>query len=73
MKLTRNDLVEETSRMLELPRSDGHVILDTILSSIVCAVRNGNNVDVRGFGSFHTRQRRPRNGRNPFVSDIPPI
>ena len=65
VKLTRNALIEEIARILELPRSEGHLILDVILSSIVRAVLDGNKVEVRGFGSFHTRQRPPRNGRNP--------
>jgi integration host factor subunit beta len=31
----------------------------------VRAVRGGDKVEIRGFGSFHTRERGPRVGRNP--------
>jgi integration host factor subunit beta len=36
-----------------------------IFDSIVRALRAGDKVEIRGFGSFHTRRRGARIGRNP--------
>ena len=33
--------------------------------SIVRSLRTGDKIEIRGFGSFRTRQRQPRVGRNP--------
>jgi integration host factor subunit beta len=41
------------------------VIVETIFDSIVRALRTGEKIEIRGFGSFRTRQRQPRIGRNP--------
>jgi integration host factor subunit beta len=63
--MTKADLIEEVSRAVELTRKDSEVIVDAIFASIVRAVRGGDKVEIRGFGSFHTRERGPRVGRNP--------
>jgi integration host factor subunit beta len=63
--MTRADLIEELSRAVELPLKEGEVILDTILAGIVRSLRQGDKVEIRGFGSFRTRQRQARMGRNP--------
>jgi nucleoid DNA-binding protein len=45
------------------------------LTGIVRGLRSGDKVEIRGFGSFHTRQRRARIGRNPKTGarvEVPP-
>ena len=37
--------------------------------SIVRSLRAGDKIEIRGFGSFRTRQRKPRVGRNPKTGD----
>ena len=39
--------------------------MDTMLRSMVRALRAGDKVEIRGFGSFGTRRRRGRIARNP--------
>jgi integration host factor subunit beta len=62
--MTKADLVAAISSAIELPR-DSEAVLELILDSIVKALRIGDKVEVRGFGSFHTRERKGRVGRNP--------
>src|SRR5512144_253332 len=63
--MTKADLIEEVSRLVELTRKDSEVIVETIFDSIVHSLRSGDKIEIRGFGSFRTRQRKPRVGRNP--------
>ncbi len=63
--MTKAELIEEVSRVVEMSRKDSEVIVETIFDSIVRALRNGEKIEIRGFGSFRTRQRQPRIGRNP--------
>ena len=63
--MTKADLIEEVSRQVEVTRKDSEVIVETIFGSIVNSLRAGDKIEIRGFGSFRTRQRKPRIGRNP--------
>ena len=67
--MTKADLIEEVSRLAELTRKDSEVIVETIFDSIVRSLRVGDKIEIRGFGSFRTRQRKPRVGRNPKTGE----
>jgi integration host factor subunit beta len=63
--LTKADLIEEVLSLTELPRKESETIVETIFDSIIAALQKGEKIEIRGFGSFRTRQRRGRVGRNP--------
>ena len=63
--MTKAELIEEVSRVVEMTRKDSEVIVETIFESIVNSLHSGDKIEIRGFGSFRTRQRQPRIGRNP--------
>ena len=67
--LTKADLIEEVLRVTELPRKESETIVETIFDSIIEALQKGENIEIRGFGSFRTRQRRGRVGRNPKTGE----
>ncbi|MEZ5360794.1 MAG: HU family DNA-binding protein [Bryobacterales bacterium] len=73
--MTKADLIEEVSRVVELTRKESEVIVETIFDSVVGSLRSGDKVEIRGFGSFRTRERKGRIGRNPKSGDkveVPP-
>lgn len=63
--MTKADLVVDVMRLGDLTRTDAETIIETIFDSVVAALRSGDKIEIRGFGSFRTRQRNPRIGRNP--------
>ena len=63
--MTKAELIDEVARVVEMSRKDSEVIVESIFDSIVRALRTGEKIEIRGFGSFRTRQRQPRIGRNP--------
>jgi len=67
--LTKADLIEEVLRVTELPRKESETIVETIFESIIGALQKGEKIEIRGFGSFRTRQRRGRVGRNPKTGE----
>lgn len=67
--MTKADLVEEVIRATELPRKESETIVETIFESIIQTLKEGNKIEIRGFGSFRTRQRRGRVGRNPKTGE----
>jgi integration host factor subunit beta len=71
--MTRADLTDGVCQAIELPMKES--VVCAIFDSIVRALRSSDKVEIRGFGSFHTRQRRARIARNPKTGarvDVPP-
>lgn len=75
LTMIKADLIEEVSRVVEIPRREAEVVVETMPQSIVEVLRQGDKVQIRGFGRFDTRQRPGRMGRNPKpgqVIEVPP-
>lgn len=73
--MTKADLIEDVSRAVEVSRKDSEVIVETIFESIIKSLQSGDKIEIRGFGSFRTRERRGRTGRNPKTGEkveVPP-
>jgi len=73
--MTKAELIEEVSRVTESTFQEAATVVEAILDAIVKALRDGERVELRGFGTFATRQRPPRQGRNPKtgeIVDVPP-
>jgi integration host factor subunit beta len=63
--MTKADLIEDVSRVVDMTRKESEIIVESIFESIVRSLRANDKIEIRGFGSFRTRQRQPRIGRNP--------
>ena len=73
--MTRADLTDEVCQAVGMSMKESNVLVCAIFDSIVRALRSEDKVEIRGFGSFHTRQRRGRIGRNPKTGarvEVPP-
>jgi integration host factor subunit beta len=67
--MTKADLVDKVTSLGDLTRRDGEVIVDTLFESVIGALKAGDKIEIRGFGSFRTRQRTARTGRNPKTGE----
>ncbi len=67
--MTKADLVDQVTSLGDLTRRDGEVIVETFFEGVMSALRANDKVEIRGFGSFRTRQRNSRTGRNPKTGD----
>jgi len=64
--MTKSELVEMiTERQEGITRQEAEVVVNTIFAVIGDALATGDHVELRGFGSFTTKQRNARLGRNP--------
>ena len=69
------ELIDEVSTVVEVTGERAAIIVEAILGSMVRAVQRGDRIEIRGFGSFNTRQRAARIARNPRTGvrvDVPP-
>jgi integration host factor subunit beta len=67
--MTKADLVEEVVRVARVSKKHAEIIVNTVFSSIVAALKQEDKIELRGFGSFRVRRRRSRQGRNPKTGD----
>jgi integration host factor subunit beta len=73
--MTRAELVDDVARQVSLTRKQSEVIVDAVFEAILDALREGDKIELRGFGSFRIRQRASRSGRNPKTGEgvlVPP-
>ena len=72
--MTKADLIEGVSQAVEVSRKESETIVETIFESIIKSLQSGDKIEIRGFGSFRTRPRKARIGRNPKTGarvDVP--
>ena len=67
--MTKADLVEKIAVQVELSKKESEQVVYAVFRSIIDALAQGDKVELRGFGSFRTRLRDSRIGRNPKTGD----
>ncbi len=73
--VTRARLAEEVVRSTGVTRREADMVVDTVFDSIREALCEGDEVEIRGFGSFRLRRRNARATRNPRTGErvqVPP-
>ena len=64
--MTRSELVERiAAKMPNLKIKDIDNIVDVVFNKLTTALAEGNRVEIRGFGAFSVRNRKPRVAINP--------
>ena len=68
--MTKSELILKiTSKNSYLYHKDVYKIVDTLFNCVTKALKNGDRVELRGFGTFSTKLRNARIGRNPKTGD----
>lgn len=63
--MNKSQLVEMIANHANLSKPQATRALDGLTTAIESALKNGNNVNLVGFGSFEVKARAERKGRNP--------
>ena len=71
--LTRAGLAEAVWREMGLPRREAERFVEAAIGEMVAALAAGEKVTIVNFGSFATRPKEPRMGRNPKTGESAPI
>jgi DNA-binding protein HU-beta/integration host factor subunit beta len=70
---TKHDLVVEVSKATGLTQSDTKIVVEELIESICEDLENGKTIEIRGFGTFYTKMRKPRPARNPKTGEVVPL
>ena len=63
--MTKVELIAAVAAEANLTKKDAEQAVNTALSPITTALKNGEKVTLVGFGTFEVRERPARKGRNP--------
>ena len=63
--MTKADLVEIVANKTGFTKTETAVIIESFLSTIKEVMMDGNTIEIRRFGSFKLKSRKPRIARNP--------
>ena len=67
--MTKTELAGRVADKVHLTKRQTEAIVSILFTCITEALREGDKVELRGFGSFRTRSRNAREGRNPKTGD----
>ncbi len=62
--MTKADLVARISEKLGIEKGDVQATVETFMTEVKNSLESGNNVYLRGFGSFIIKKRAEKTGRN---------
>ena len=68
--MTKSDIIKEVADGTGLTKVEIEAVLDGVILSISEALKRGERVDLRGFGSFVIKQRAARDARSPATREI---
>ncbi|MFN8542993.1 MAG: HU family DNA-binding protein [Candidatus Binatia bacterium] len=67
--MTKADLIDSIANKVDLPKVQAERTVNTIFEDIIAALRNGDKVNISGFGTFAVSSRKARTGRNPKTGE----
>ena len=71
--MTKADIVDEIAKATGLTKIETKAVVDGAFSSIITAISTGKRIELRGFGVFKFKSRKPRMARNPKTGDLVPL
>ncbi len=67
--MTKAELVETVASKVDLPRAVAERAVNTMFDEVTEALRQGDKVNISGFGTFSVSERKARTGRNPKTGE----
>ncbi|QDX93050.1 HU family DNA-binding protein [Brevibacterium sp. JNUCC-42] len=63
--MNKTELIAKVAETAELTKKDAGQVVDAVFEAITGALKDGEKVQLMGFGTFEVRERAARKGRNP--------
>ncbi len=67
--MTKADIVDNIAAATGLTKVETEAVVDGFLATVSQALKDGKNIEIRGFGSFKVKKRKPRVARNPRTGE----
>ena len=67
--MTKADIVDTIATATGLTKVETEAVVDGFISTVINAMKEGKNIEIRGFGSFKVKKRKGRVARNPRTGE----
>ena len=67
--MTKADLINAVAVKADVSKQDAEAVISATLETITAALKEGDKVQLVGFGSFEVKKRAARMGRNPKTKE----
>jgi DNA-binding protein HU-beta len=67
--LTKADIVDVIASGTGLTKVETEAVVDGFIQTVISSLREGKNIEIRGFGSFKVKKRKGRVARNPRTGE----
>ena len=68
--ITKADIVDKISKHTGISKFETKAVVEGVIASIIEAIAEGNKIELRGFGVFNSKKRKPRQARNPRTGEV---
>ncbi len=70
---TKHDLIASVSKFTGLTQADTKIVVEEFLETVAKYLEENQTIEIRGFGTFYTKERKPRPARNPKTGEVVPL
>ena len=70
---TKHDIIASVAKYTGLTQADTKIVVEELLQTIGNILEEGKSIEIRGFGTFYTKVRKPRPARNPKTGEVVPL
>lgn len=67
--MNKSDLIDVLAKDQNLPTQTAESVITTVLNAMTNTLVNGDNIEIRGFGSFTVRKYKSYDGKNPKTGE----
>jgi DNA-binding protein HU-beta len=67
--VNKSELTEAIAKSADLPKTSATRALDAVIEAVTATLKKGDTVSLVGFGTFSTKDRKARTGRNPKTGE----
>lgn len=71
--VTKHDLVLETSKSSGHNQMKTKAVVEEFFRAVTRQMAKGQTIEIRGFGTFYIKERKPRPARNPRTGEVCPL
>jgi len=71
--VTKADIVDIIASGTGLTKVETEAVVDGFIQTVIASLRDGKNIEIRGFGSFKVKKRKGRMARNPRTGQQVPV
>ncbi len=71
--MTKSELIDAIAGRGDLTKARAELVVNCVFDAMSEALKRGEGIEIRGFGSFSVRPYKPYNGRNPRTGQAVPV